>query len=276
VRLFVTLSGDGAEGDGAAFDPSSEDTQRFDFGFLKREGSPPIPVPPSLYRILGGRWIYLGESDDTLREVTPGTAAKHFAGHPSYWEWPPGFKGVRSGEPLPAKLTVGPPAALLEDLGRADPTQPTRDRNRPALPASGLLGQISPRNEPTGPAAPGTEADREPEQEAPAGVPEEPPSRPAAPGAVTPPGRQPANEAPSELPDLVTLDQAAALVNRSVRTLERYKKRGLPKPLVRGGGGRPHEYSLPEMRSWLETTFDRPIPVTAIPKFRHPKVADRH
>jgi hypothetical protein len=83
-------------------------------------------------------------------------------------------------------------------------------------------------------------------------------------------------EAPSELMNLVTLDQAAALVNRAARTLERYKRRGLPKPLVRGGGGKPHEYLWPEMREWLQKTFDRAIPETAIQRFRHPKNAGRH
>jgi len=78
-------------------------------------------------------------------------------------------------------------------------------------------------------------------------------------------------EAVVELPDLVTLDQAAALVNRSARTLERYKKRGLPRPFVLGGGGKPHEYPLDEMRKWLQKTFNRPIPEAAIQRYRHPK-----
>ncbi len=78
-------------------------------------------------------------------------------------------------------------------------------------------------------------------------------------------------EAPAGLPDLVTLDQAAALVNRSARTLERYKKRGLPRPFVLGGGGKPHEYPLNEMREWLQKTFKRPIPEVAIARYRHPK-----
>lgn len=80
-----------------------------------------------------------------------------------------------------------------------------------------------------------------------------------------------ATEAVAELPELVTLDQAAALVNRSARTLERYKKRGLPRPFVLGGGGKPHEYPLDEMREWLQKTFNRPIPEAAIERFQHPK-----
>jgi hypothetical protein len=82
-------------------------------------------------------------------------------------------------------------------------------------------------------------------------------------------GRTP--EAPAELPELVTLDQAAALVNRSARTLERYKKRGLPRPFVLGGGGKPHEYPWEEMKEWLQKTFNRPIPEAAIQQYRHPK-----
>ncbi|HKM56193.1 MAG TPA: hypothetical protein VJY33_22485 [Isosphaeraceae bacterium] len=79
------------------------------------------------------------------------------------------------------------------------------------------------------------------------------------------------SEAPAKLSDLVTLDQAAALVNRSARTLERYKKLGMPRPFVLGGGGKPHEYPLDEMRKWLQKTFNRPIPEAAIQRYRHPK-----
>lgn len=78
-------------------------------------------------------------------------------------------------------------------------------------------------------------------------------------------------DVPFELPRLVTLDQAAALVERSARTLERYKKRGLPRPYVLGGGRKPHEYLYQEMREWLQKTFKRPIPEVAILRFRHPK-----
>jgi hypothetical protein len=78
------------------------------------------------------------------------------------------------------------------------------------------------------------------------------------------------------LPELLTLDQAAALVNRSTRSLERYKRRGMPKPRVLGGGGKPHEYPWPEMREWLSKTFDRPIPVESIDRFKHTKQPARH
>jgi len=55
----------------------------------------------------------------------------------------------------------------------------------------------------------------------------------------------------------VTLDQAAALVNRTKRALEHYK-RTMPKPRVLGGGGKPHLYSWSEMRPWLAKTFGTP------------------
>jgi hypothetical protein len=61
----------------------------------------------------------------------------------------------------------------------------------------------------------------------------------------------------------VTLDQAATLVNRSKKTLERrlYNPRtGMPLPAVEGGGGRPHEWLWSELRPWLEQEFGRRLP----------------
>jgi hypothetical protein len=43
--------------------------------------------------------------------------------------------------------------------------------------------------------------------------------------------------AEAELPELITIGQAASLVNRSARTLEWYKSTGMPTSLVLGGGG---------------------------------------
>jgi hypothetical protein len=80
-------------------------------------------------------------------------------------------------------------------------------------------------------------------------------------------------EAQDELPEYLTLDQCGALVNRSARSMERYKKKGMPRPAVLGGGGKPHEYRVDEMRPWLEKIFNRRIPDaairSAIQKFRH-------
>jgi hypothetical protein len=92
-------------------------------------------------------------------------------------------------------------------------------------------------------------------------------------------GRSTNDPTPSNPERLVTLDQAAAIVNRSTRTLERYKKRGMPEPRVRGQGGKFHEYSWAEMRVWLEETFSRSIKDSAIEhyqRFQHPKSAGRH
>ncbi|MFI5457595.1 MAG: hypothetical protein ACHRXM_19305, partial [Isosphaerales bacterium] len=73
-------------------------------------------------------------------------------------------------------------------------------------------------------------------------------------GIVTP-------EAPAELPDLVTLDQAAARVHRSKRTLERYKTKGtLPEPTVEGGGGKFALYDWKIMRPWLTKEFGVILP----------------
>ena len=60
----------------------------------------------------------------------------------------------------------------------------------------------------------------------------------------------------------VTLDQAAAIVSRSKRTLRGYYDRGkMPKPDIRGGGGRAHEWAWDKLRPWLEKTFHRKLPV---------------
>jgi hypothetical protein len=65
---------------------------------------------------------------------------------------------------------------------------------------------------------------------------------------------------PHEQESLITLNQAAGLVHRSKRALEEYKGRGMPKPRVRGGGGKPSLWAYAEMRSWLTKTFDIPLP----------------
>lgn len=56
-------------------------------------------------------------------------------------------------------------------------------------------------------------------------------------------------ETSDEVPDLVTLDQAAAAVHRKKRTLERRKTEGtLPPPTVEGGGGKPDLWDWPVLR----------------------------
>lgn len=57
----------------------------------------------------------------------------------------------------------------------------------------------------------------------------------------------------------VTLQQAAAMVSRSKKTLERRKKE-MPAPKVSGGGGKPDEWAWSELRPWLEKEFERSLP----------------
>lgn len=64
------------------------------------------------------------------------------------------------------------------------------------------------------------------------------------------------------LASYVTLDQAAGMVHKSKRTLERYKTKGtLPKPAVEGGGGRADLYDWSTMRPWLIETFGVQLPI---------------
>ena len=65
----------------------------------------------------------------------------------------------------------------------------------------------------------------------------------------------------AELLDRVTLDQAAAMVNRSKRTLERYKTADkLPTPTVEGGGGRSGLWDWSVIRPWLMKEFNVILP----------------
>jgi hypothetical protein len=61
----------------------------------------------------------------------------------------------------------------------------------------------------------------------------------------------------------VTLDEMAAIVNRSKRTLEKLKRRRtnpLPDPAIGGGGGKPAEWLWPAVRPWLEAEYGRKLP----------------
>jgi hypothetical protein len=61
----------------------------------------------------------------------------------------------------------------------------------------------------------------------------------------------------------VTLNQVAALVNRTKKTLQRIvndQKRACPSPDVEGGGGKPNEWKWLRLRPWLESTFNRKLP----------------
>lgn len=68
-------------------------------------------------------------------------------------------------------------------------------------------------------------------------------------------------EAPAELPDLVTLDQAAAAVHKSKRALEYHKSKGtLPAPFVEGGAGKASLYDWKLIGPWLAREFGIPQP----------------
>lgn len=65
------------------------------------------------------------------------------------------------------------------------------------------------------------------------------------------------------IPQYVTLDQIAAAVNHSKKSLERRKSRKdkpLPSPAVEGGGGKADEWIWSDIRPWLETEFGRKLP----------------
>lgn len=67
--------------------------------------------------------------------------------------------------------------------------------------------------------------------------------------------------ATDELEQLVRLDQMAAAVNRSKKTLERLKADGkLPQPDVEGGGGKPDEWNWSNVKPILEQRYNRKLP----------------
>ena len=59
----------------------------------------------------------------------------------------------------------------------------------------------------------------------------------------------------------IDLDQAAALVSRSKKTLERKLREGsMPMPDIEGGGGKKHEWVYSKLRPWLENEYGRVLP----------------
>ncbi len=65
------------------------------------------------------------------------------------------------------------------------------------------------------------------------------------------------------LPQYVQLGQMAAIIQRSKRTLEKWKSRDknpLPPPDIEGGGGTPDEWDWSTIRPWLEEESGRKLP----------------
>jgi hypothetical protein len=81
----------------------------------------------------------------------------------------------------------------------------------------------------------------------------------AEPAAATPPPPLPPPP-PPPAEQYVTMDQAAAIVNRSKSTLERLREK-MPDPDVEGGGGKSHEWRWSRIRPWLEREFGKLLPV---------------
>jgi hypothetical protein len=84
-----------------------------------------------------------------------------------------------------------------------------------------------------------------------------------APSGVSQPTNAPAADPATQVDQYVTLGQAAALVNRGKKTLERrmnIPRAGMPPPDIEGGGGKPHEWRWPALRPWLEKEFGRCLP----------------
>lgn len=68
-------------------------------------------------------------------------------------------------------------------------------------------------------------------------------------------------DSPPEPCNLVTLDQAAATVNKQKRALEYYKTKGtLPNPAVEGGGGKAALYDWAIIGPWLTKQFGMQLP----------------
>lgn len=78
-----------------------------------------------------------------------------------------------------------------------------------------------------------------------------------------PSSEPPPAESTETMEQYVTLDQVAALVNRSKKTLARKlnsRSSDAPVPDCEGGGGRPHEWKWSTIRPWLEKHFNRQLP----------------
>lgn len=247
--------------------------------------APPSPLTGDPAWIAGFRWM-------AFSLLGAGRAATRLAAMPSYraalieTDWKRWLEGLahhvyraveegRNGPPIRVyaiDMNVAEAyqiaAAALEEVADMDgPNEPMMAAlehiaerlsrwQAPADPPPPAIGPEPSGNPPAGPAP--LPSDREP-------------SDPAAAGSVgTPRGDEPNDRAeasrskalpPIEPPDLVTLNQAAAIVNASKRTLERHKTKGeLPDPAVEGGAGKAARYDWKVMRPWLESKFAMKLP----------------
>lgn len=105
---------------------------------------------------------------------------------------------------------------------------------------------------------------------------EEPNGRAASPESAPADASDKAEPPAERLPDYVTLDQAAAAVHRTKRTLEYRKTEGkLPPPSVEGGGGKPDLWDWPIIRPSLEKEFGVKLP-EAFPRIDAGRRANRN
>jgi hypothetical protein len=75
--------------------------------------------------------------------------------------------------------------------------------------------------------------------------------------------QRPSGGSEGRRPQYVTLDQAAAMVQRAKRTLRRLKddpNSTMPSPDVEGGGGKPDEWRWERLRPWLAQQFSKELP----------------
>jgi hypothetical protein len=219
--------------------------------FLERDPEPPPPIHPDsatlrhlirIYELLEGRServIQINADAEMAGNVLGMLDGKIAKALDEYQPWPDRFQGIADRLYPGAKLDALTLRKMRGRIHQDHPEMTAADVNNLLLPdAFRLLTDAA--------NASGNQAPPPRENEQPAAAP--------ASGTVTP-------EAPAELPDLVRLDQAAAAVHVSKRTLERCKTQGtLPEPTVEGGGGRPALYDWKIMRPWLTKKFGVILP----------------
>jgi hypothetical protein len=82
--------------------------------------------------------------------------------------------------------------------------------------------------------------------------------------ALTPapvPPESPRAEPRDPFQQYVTLDQCAAVVRRSKRTLDKYRDK-MPPAAIEGGGGKASYWLWSDMRPWLQVRYGLTLPAT--------------